>query len=67
MTAGDAFTLAFLLAGGCVLFLCAIWYIEREAIASLSERKNGSDEKLNYERIDEAIREITGERRACRQ
>jgi hypothetical protein len=26
---GDAFTLAFLLAGGCVLFLCTIWYIER--------------------------------------
>jgi SNF2 family DNA or RNA helicase len=26
---GDAFTLAFLLAGGGVLFLCAIWYIER--------------------------------------
>ena len=26
---GDAFTLAFLLAGGCVLFLGAIWYIER--------------------------------------
>jgi hypothetical protein len=26
---GDAFTLAFLLAGGGALFLCAIWYIER--------------------------------------
>jgi len=26
---GDAFTVAFLLAGGFVLFLCAIWYIER--------------------------------------
>ena len=26
---GDAFALAFLLAGGGALFLCAIWYIER--------------------------------------
>jgi len=42
---GDTFTLVFLLAGGFVIFLGAIWYIERRGKSRLSSKgKAGAPE-----------------------
>ena len=64
---GDAFTLAFLLAGGCVLFLCAIWYIERRGNREVREAERAQQAKRDAAIEAERAKAESGERERALQ